>query len=311
MYLGKSCNKVGTFNAANVKDRKMSSEPVKVSRWYFGGLASAGAASITHPLDLLKVQMQTQKGKSDSLLKLTGNVLKKQGIMGLYSGISASITRQLSYSSARFGIYEVSKQYFAPKDGSALPFYMSAFLAGLGGLAGGLVGNPADLVNVRMQNDVKLPKDNRRNYKNVFHGMYSVVRKEGVMQLWAGASMNCSRAILMTIGQLSFYDQIKELLLSTPYFGDNVVTHVTSSLCAGGIATTLTQPVDVLKTRAMNAKHGEVKGLLSLIANTAKEGPIAFYKGYIPAFARLAPHTILTFVFLEQLRINFGFVKGN
>lgn len=27
----------------------------KVPRWYFGGVASAGAACVTHPLDLLKV----------------------------------------------------------------------------------------------------------------------------------------------------------------------------------------------------------------------------------------------------------------
>lgn len=27
----------------------------KLSRWYFGGLGSAGAACCTHPLDLLKV----------------------------------------------------------------------------------------------------------------------------------------------------------------------------------------------------------------------------------------------------------------
>ncbi|XP_073945308.1 dicarboxylate carrier 1 isoform X1 [Choristoneura fumiferana] len=288
----------------------MAVQPVLLSKWYFGGLASAGAASITHPLDLLKVQMQTQKGKGDSLFKLTAHILKKQGIMGLYVGISASLTRQLSYSTARFGIYEVAKQHFTPKDGSPLPFYMSAFLAGLGGFAGGLVGNPSDLVNVRMQNDIKLPSEHKRNYKNVFHGMYSVATKEGIMQLWAGASMNCSRAALMTIGQLSFYDQIKALLLSTPYFGDNVVTHVTSSLSAGAIATTLTQPVDVLKTRAMNAKREEVKSVFKLILSTAKEGPTAFYKGYIPAFARLAPHTILTFVFLEQLRINFGYVKA-
>lgn len=77
----------------------------------------------------------------------------------------------------------------------------------------------------------------------------------------------------------------------------------------GAIATTLTQPVDVLKTRAMNAKPGEVKSILILIKGTAKEGPLAFFKGYIPAFARLAPHTVLTFVFLEQLRINFGTIK--
>lgn len=77
----------------------------------------------------------------------------------------------------------------------------------------------------------------------------------------------------------------------------------------GAVATTLCQPVDVLKTRAMNAKPGEVKSILSLVKNTAKEGPLAFFKGYIPAFVRLAPHTILTFVFLEQLRINFGIIK--
>lgn len=29
---------------------------VRVSRWYFGGLASCGAACCTHPLDLLKVR---------------------------------------------------------------------------------------------------------------------------------------------------------------------------------------------------------------------------------------------------------------
>ena len=27
----------------------------KIARWYFGGLASAGAACCTHPLDLIKV----------------------------------------------------------------------------------------------------------------------------------------------------------------------------------------------------------------------------------------------------------------
>ncbi|XP_037301105.1 mitochondrial dicarboxylate carrier-like, partial [Manduca sexta] len=233
------------------------------------------------------------------------------GITGLYNGISASLLRQLTYSTARFGIYEMAKQSLAPKDGSPVPFFMSAFLAGLGGFAGGFVGNPADLVNVRMQNDVKLPPEQRRNYKNAIHGLWRVAADEGVLRLWAGASMTCSRAVLMTIGQLSFYDQIKVILLKTSYFGDNVVTHVTSSLLAGGIATTLTQPVDVLKTRAMNAKPGEVKSIFALIRATGREGPLAFFKGYIPAFARLAPHTILTFVFLEQLRMNFGVIKFN
>ncbi|CAH0579256.1 unnamed protein product [Chrysodeixis includens] len=287
----------------------VAAKPIKVSKWYFGGLSSAGAACVTHPLDLLKVQMQTQKGKNVSIISVVRTVIRNQGILGLYNGISASLLRQLTYSTSRFGIYEISKQKLAPKDGRPIPFYMSTFIAGLGGFAGGFVGNPADLVNVRMQNDVKLPPEQRRNYKNAIHGLWRVAATEGVTQLWAGASMTCSRAALMTIGQLAFYDQFKSLLLATPYFKDNVVTHVTASLLAGGIATTMTQPVDVLKTRVMNAKPGEVQSIMQLVLSTAKESPLAFFKGYVPAFVRLAPHTILTFVFLEQLRFNFGVPK--
>lgn len=74
------------------------------------------------------------------------------------------------------------------------------------------------------------------------HGLWRVASEEGVMRLWAGATMTCSRAILMTIGQLSFYDQIKVLLLSSPYFGDNVATHFTSSLLAVSLFTVLNAP---------------------------------------------------------------------
>lgn len=52
---------------------------IRISRWYFGGVASAGAAAVTHPLDLLKVQMQTQKGKNISMFQLVGNVVRQQG----------------------------------------------------------------------------------------------------------------------------------------------------------------------------------------------------------------------------------------
>jgi dicarboxylate transporter 10 len=57
----------------------------------------------------------------------------------------------------------------------------------------------------------------------------------------------------------------------------------------------------------MNAQPGEFKGSIDVFRVTLREGPLAFYKGYIPAFVRLGPQTILTFVFFEQLRMNFGF----
>ena len=183
----------------------------------------------------------------------------------------------------------------------------------------GIVGTPGDMVNVRMQNDIKLPKEQRRKYVSIsqnyfirqkyflrpwnyfsynhaIDGLIRVSREEGVKKLFNGVDWATARAVLMTIGQLCFYDQIKALLLGTPYFSDNLITHFTSSLCAvrrrkylrlkycslkfqGAIATTMTQPLDVLKTRAMNAKPGEFKGALDLIKFTARGGgPMAFYK---------------------------------
>jgi dicarboxylate transporter 10 len=86
------------------------------------------------------------------------------------------------------------------------------------------------------------------------------------------------------------------------YFKDNLVTHFSSSLLAGLIATVITMPFDVLKTRLMNAKPGEYSGIIDCARGVLKVGPSGFFKGFVPAFVRLGPHTVLTFIFLEQLK---------
>ncbi|KAI4883962.1 hypothetical protein NFI96_030327 [Prochilodus magdalenae] len=45
----------------------------------------------------------------------------------------------------------------------------------------------------------------------------------------------------------------------------------------GGCATFLCQPLDVVKTRLMNSK-GEYRGVVHCLTETAKLGPLAFYK---------------------------------
>jgi dicarboxylate transporter 10 len=238
----------------------------------------------------------------------TIKIVKGEGFLGLYNGLSASLVRQLTYSTTRFAIYEVAKQRVSP-NGEPISFQHRLLMAAVAGGCGGFVGTPGDMVNVRMQNDIKLPKDQRRNYKHAIDGMARVAREEGFRKLFSGVDWATGRAILMTIGQLCFYDQVKIMLLSTDHFTEGVTTHFTASLCAGAIATTMTQPLDVLKTRSMNAKPGEFSSSMQLIKYTAASGgPMAFYKGYIPAFVRLGPQTILTFILFEQLRMNFGFV---
>uniref|UniRef100_A0AC34FMK2 Mitochondrial dicarboxylate carrier n=1 Tax=Panagrolaimus sp. ES5 TaxID=591445 RepID=A0AC34FMK2_9BILA len=276
-------------------------------RWYFGGLASAGAAFCTHPLDLMKVHLQTQQTGKITLPQMAGKIFASDGILGFYNGLSASLLRQLTYSTTRFGMYEALKKKFP--DEKALPFYQKAALAGISGACGGIIGTPGDLVNVRMQNDIKLPPAQRRNYKHAIDGVYRILKEEGISKLFNGATMATSRAVLMTIGQLSFYDQVKQTIISSGIGADGLTTHFSASIIAASIATLMTQPLDVLKTRMMNAKKNEFKGILDCFLYTAKTGPSAFFKGLLPAWVRLAPQTVLTFVLFEQLKKNFGYLK--
>ncbi|VDP67837.1 unnamed protein product [Echinostoma caproni] len=281
-----------------------SEAPKKVGYWYFGGCASAMAAACTHPLDLIKVHLQTQQKKEVGMIGMGIRVFKRDGFFALYNGISASILRQLTYSMTRFGMYETYKQ----KKGGKMSFAESGVVACVSGFCGGIVGNPADMVNVRMQNDMKIPAAERRNYKHAIDGIIQVIKKEGTMKLFSGVSMTSLRAAFMTFGQLAFYDKFKILLINTGYFDDKPLTHMMASASAAGVATCITQPFDVMKTRLMNAPPGKYSGLVSCGLDIAVTGPLGFFKGLVPAFIRLAPHTVLTFVFLEQLKVHFGYV---
>ncbi|TRZ14410.1 hypothetical protein HGM15179_012701 [Zosterops borbonicus] len=277
----------------------------RVSRWYFGGLASSGAACCTHPLDLLKVHLQTQQEVKMRMTGMALHVIRTDGFLALYNGLSASLCRQMSYSLTRFAIYDTAKNYLGQGRQGPPPFYQKVLVAAAGGLTGGFIGTPADMVNVRMQNDMKQPPAQRRNYSHALDGMYRVLREEGLKKLFSGASVASLRGAFVTIGQLSCYDQAKQLVLATGFLSDNIFTHFLSSFIAGLCATFLCQPLDVVKTRMMNS-HGEYRGVAHCAVETAKLGPLAFYKGFVPAAVRLIPHTVLTFVFLEQLRKYFG-----
>lgn len=275
------------------------------SRWYHGGLSGSLAVFFTHPLDLLKVHLQTQQA-SKRASQMAVTIIRSQGTLALYNGVSAAIGRQMTYTTARFGIYDVLRPLVISDSEKNPSLTKKIMLASAGGFVGGIVGTPCDVINVRMQNDIKLPKSQRRNYRNLFHGLYTVYRNEGPRSLFSGVQTATLRAVLMTNGQVAFYDQIKQSLLNTQMFSDNITTHFTASFIAATIATAMTQPVDVVKTRLMNAAPGELNSVRHCLVDLAKVGPVGFFKGFTPAWIRLGPQTILTWIFKEQMRIWLG-----
>lgn len=76
------------------------------------------------------------------------------------------------------------------------------------------------------------------------------------------------------------------------------------------MTTAIGSPFDVIKTHQMTTteKLGMLRWAQKLYI---EEGLMSFAKGFLPSLIRVMPHTILTFVFLEQLRVRFGKLKAD
>eukprot|EP01089_Gocevia_fonbrunei_P005000 TRINITY_DN1511_c0_g1_i3.p1 TRINITY_DN1511_c0_g1~~TRINITY_DN1511_c0_g1_i3.p1 ORF type:complete len:205 (-),score=23.86 TRINITY_DN1511_c0_g1_i3:24-638(-) len=192
------------------------------------------------------------------------------------------------------------RQAFQSEDGS-FPLWKSTLASMISGAGGAVVGTPADVTMVRMQADGKRPPELRRNYKNAIEGLIRIAREEGFFTMWKGCGPNMGRAMFMAAGQLTSYDQAKSVLLDSGYFKDNLVLHIISSAFAGLVATTVSNPLDVVKTRVMNSEKGVYSGSLDCFFKTVKhEGVFALWKGFLPFYIRLGPHTVITFLVFEQ-----------
>ncbi|KAJ7630478.1 mitochondrial carrier [Roridomyces roridus] len=273
------------------------------------------AASFTHPLDFAKVRMQTLETapgvKKPSLLTVLRAAIHESGLRSVYTGLTAAWMRQMSYSLVRIGVYEDLKSRLS-KQGSPSTFALIAAASFAGGL-GGIVGNPADIILVRMTSDSMRPPDKRYGYSNGVTGLFSLAKEEGLRGLTRGLGTNASRAVLMNASQVGSYDFFKGQLLrrSSAIFNyqmkDNLLLHVTASLLAGTHShrpiAAVCSPADVMRTRIMALPQTSESSFIHILTTSIREEGLRFlFKGWTPAFYRLGPNTVLLFVFFEQLK---------
>jgi len=270
--------------------------------FWLGGVAASMAACCTHPLDLTKVRMQTTDAAKASVLKVIRGTIAEAGLRSLYTGLSASILRQMSYSLVRLGSYESIKT--ALTDGKKATSTQLLVSAGLAGALGGVAGNPADIVLVRMTSDSIKPPSQQHQYRNALQGVWELYQSG---HLTRGLGPNTARAVLMNMSQLASYDYFKGRLLSIDpqalsfQLHDGLLVHGLASTMAGIVATTITSPTDVIKSRIMSSTSHE-SPMEVLMKSLRQEGASFLFKGWTPAFMRLGPNTVLLFVFLEQLK---------
>ena len=153
-----------------------------------------------------------------------------------------------------------------------------------------------------MTADGKLPPAERRGYKNVFNALVRITKEESLGTLWKGATPTVMRAMVVNGAQLASYSQAKEQLLTYSFFQEGVFLHFCASMISGLVTTIASMPVDIVKTRVQKAS-GNTNALNIFFDVVKKEGVLSLWKGFTPYYARLGPHTVLTFIFLEQFNV--------
>ncbi|KAF2074568.1 hypothetical protein CYY_004114 [Polysphondylium violaceum] len=296
-----------TTTATTISEPKQS---FMFYRFFFGGLSCMAAATVTNPIDVLKTRLQIQGELSsmksgNGLFKSTIQIIENEGFLALYKGLGPSLLRESTYSTLRMGGYDIIKGYFVDQNGKTN--LLSKVLSGaISGGVGASIANPSDLIKVRMQ----AHSANGAKYRSIGQAFMEIIEKEGIRGLYKGVSPTTQRAALLTASQIPSYDHFKHMLLDHGIIQqEGLKLHTVSSILAGFVASVATSPVDLIKTRIMNQpidQHGNgtlYKSSFDCLVKTFKaEGIKGLYKGFIPNWLRIGPHTIVTFIVFEYLR---------
>ena len=277
-----------------------------------GGFSGCIATLCIQPLDMIKVRIQLLSEKGDKnvgFMKVAKDIYRQSGPWYFYKGIDGAIVRQIFYGTSRLGLFYSFMDHFKKKN-SGDPTLLQKSISSLtaGGLAA-FVANPADLILIRMQADGTLPLDQRRNYKNVFDGMYRVIKEEGFTNLWRGCTPTVARACIINFAMLAPFEEFKQKLREV--IPNQHRRTLISSLMASFIGCVASLPLDNAKTKLQKMKP-DVNGVLpyhgikDCILKTVKnEGFFKLWVGFPTFYIRIGPHVIITLVLNDFLRSIF------
>jgi len=298
-------------NLAVIKASPAQPAPIKPGlgvQLVTAGTAACVADLFTFPLDTAKVRLQVQGeggvlGASRGVSATLSHIVRSEGAAALYSGIVPGLQRQMAFSAIRIGAYERVKEVYSEALGvtSGLGLMMVRIAAGMTtGTLAILAAQPTDVVKVRMQ-----VAGGKQQYKGVVDAYLTIKRQEGVVGgLYRGTVPNIGRNCIINVGETVVYDAVKDSLTSGGHMRDGIPCHLASAVVAGVTATFVASPVDVVKTRFMNAPRGRYSGVLACARQTAlKEGAGAFYRGFRASCLRLVSWNIVLWLSYEQLKL--------
>ncbi|AGO11765.1 AaceriADL009Wp [[Ashbya] aceris (nom. inval.)] len=278
-----------------------------------GAMAGFVSGIMVCPLDVAKTRLQAQGAGSGEryyrgILGTLRAILRDEGVAGLYKGLAPIVLGYFPTWMLYFSIYERCKQVyptFLPGD-----FVSHAASALTAGAVSTALTNPIWVVKTRLmiQSDVSQDSTNYRNTLDAFRKMY---QSEGLKVFYSGLVPSLFGLFHVAI-HFPVYEKLKIWLhRNTPAANNQHLDHnklqldrlIVASCLSKVVASTITYPHEILRTRMQVRQSGVPPSLLSLLSSIrASEGYVGFYSGFATNLVRTVPASVITLVSFEYFR---------
>ncbi|XP_032088020.1 solute carrier family 25 member 34 [Thamnophis elegans] len=281
-----------------------------------GATACCLACVFTNPLEVVKTRLQLQgelraRGSYPrhyrGVLQAMLAVRQADGLRGLQKGLAAGLLYQGLMNGVRFGFYSHAESI-------GLTQHPGGTLAAgaVAGALGSFVGSPAYLIKTHLQAQTAsaVAVGHQHNHKSISGAFEAIYKRQGLLGLWRGVSGAVPRVTVGSSVQLATFASAREWVARQQWFkeGSWLVALAGGMISSVAVAVAMT-PFDVVSTRLYNQPVDErgmgkhYRGFFDCVVRVSgKEGVLALYKGFGPAYLRLGPHTVLSLLFWDELR---------
>lgn len=265
------------------------------------GTAAVITVTFIHPIDVVKTRIQiSAEYGALGMAGTTKKVIGGEGVTALWKGVNAAWLREASYTSLRLGLYEPCKVAFGCTTPETTTFIKKFGAGSAAGALGSLVGNPFDVLKTKMMASESAAAP------SMVKTATDLLKNQGIGGFYRGIDSNIARAMVLNGTKMACYDQAKGYVVAATGWSKSALpTQFLSAVTAGFFMTCTVSPFDMVRTRLMN-QPADAKiynnAVDCMVKIATQEGPLTFWRGFMPIWSRFAPTTTLQLIIFEQLR---------
>lgn len=283
----------------------MSEKSSPVKYFISGGFGGVCTVLAGHPLDTIKVRLQTMPRALANQVPLyegtwdcAKKTVQREGVRGLYKGMGAPLAGVAPIFAISFFGFGVGKRLIQKGDEElTLP---QLFAAGaFSGIFTTVIMAPGERIKCLLQIQQGLEKPKYSGPTDVVKQLY---REGGIKSIYKGTVATLLRDVPASGMYFMTYEFLQKTLRDVG--GDSTELGLLKTIFAGGMAGILNwsvgMPADVIKSRLQTAPEGTYRGVGHVFSVLLKEeGVTALYKGVTPVMLRAFPANAACFLGFE------------